>query len=187
MFVLPEIYNEVLVKIRSDAGSIPEALAGIKDVWDEFVPGTPFFYEFLDTAYDRNYRAERKMSREFWYFSFLGIFISCLGMIGLAAYIAERKRKEIGIRKVLGATLPEILQQINKEFLGPILISNLIAWPAAYWAMKTWLRGFAFRTNIPLWIFFASAVFALTAGLLTVSFQSFKAARENPVNSLKFE
>ncbi len=187
MFVLPQVYSRVLVKIHPENGNISDILAGLKDVWDEFAPGMPFSYEFLDTAYDQNYQAEQKMGKEFRYFSFLGIFISCLGLIGLAAYIAERKRKEIGIRKVLGATIPGILRQINKEFLGPILLSNLIAWPAAYWAMKTWLQGFAFRTNISLWIFFLSAVSSLAVGLLTISVQSFKAAREMPANSLKCE
>jgi len=187
IFVFPRIYSLVLVKIRPLNGNTPEVLAGIEDVWNEFVPGTPFSYEFLDTAYGRNYRAEQKMGREFRTFSFLGIFISCLGLIGLAAYVAERKRKEIGIRKVLGASLPDILGQINREFLGPILLSNLVAWPAAYWAMKAWLRGFAFRSDIPPWTFFASAAFALAIGVLTVSFQSFKAAREQPANSLKCE
>jgi putative ABC transport system permease protein len=187
MFVLPGIYNQILVKIRPEKGHTAEVLAGIKDVWDEFAPGTPFSYEFLDAAYDRNYRAEQRMSQEFHYFAFLGVFISCLGLIGLAAYVAERKRKEIGIRKVLGASLPDILRQINGEFLGPILLSNLVAWPAAYWAMKTWLQGFAFRTNISLWMFVVSAASALAIGLLTVSFQSFKAAREEPVKSLKYE
>lgn len=187
IFVLPRVYNLVLVKIRPENSNITDILAGIKDVWGEFAPGMPFSYEFLDTAYDQNYQGEQKMGKEFRYFSFLGIFISCLGLIGLAAYIAERKRKEIGIRKVLGATLPDILQQINKEFLGPILLSNLIAWPAAYWAMKTWLQGFAFRTNISLGIFFISAISSLAVGLLTISIQSFKAAREAPANSLKCE
>ncbi len=187
MFVMPEIYYYVLVKIQPENGTIHEVLAGIKDVWDEFVPGTPFSYEFLDTMNDRNYRAEQRMGKEFRYFSFLGILISCLGLIGLAAYIAERKRKEIGIRKVLGATLPDILRQINKEFLGPILLSNLIAWPVAYWAMKKWLQGFAFRTNVSLWIFFVAAFSTLAVGLFTVSFQSLKAARENPAKSLKCE
>jgi putative ABC transport system permease protein len=187
MFVLPRIYRLILVKIRPENGQTAEVLAGIKDVWEEFAPGTPFSYEFLDADYDRNYRAEQRMSREFRYFSFLGIFISCLGLIGLTAYVAERKRKEIGIRKVLGASLPDILRQINKEFLWPILLSNLVAWPAAYWAMKTWLQGFAFRTNISPWIFFVSAGSVLAIGLLTVSFQSFKAAREDPANSLKCE
>jgi putative ABC transport system permease protein len=187
MFVLPDIYYQVLVKIRPSRGRTAEVLAGIRDVWAEFAPGTPFSYEFLDTAYDRNYQAERRMGREFRYFSFLGIFISCLGLIGLAAYIAERKRKEIGIRKVLGAGLPDILGQINREFLGPILLSNLVAWPAAYWAMGTWLRGFAVRTNVPAWIFVASAASALAIGLLTVSFQSLRAARENPAKALKHE
>jgi len=187
MFVMPRVYSQVLVKIHPENGNIRDILAGIKDVWDEFAPGTPFSYEFLDTAYDQNYQAEQKMGKEFQYFSFLGIFISCLGLIGLAAYIAERKRKEIGIRKVLGATIPSILRQINKEFLRPILLSNLIAWPAAYWAMKTWLQGFAFRTNISLGIFFLSAISSLVVGLLTISIQSFKAARQMPANSLKCE
>lgn len=187
IFVFPRAYGLILVKIHPERGNMPEILAWIKNVWDQYAPGTPFAYEFLDAVNNQNYRAEQKMGREFRYFSFLGIFISCLGLIGLAAYIAERKRKEIGIRKVLGATLPEIFKQINKEFLWPILISNLIAWPAAYWAMKTWLRGFAFHTNISIEIFFVSAVSVLAIALLTVSVQSFRAARESPVRSLKSE
>jgi putative ABC transport system permease protein len=187
IFVHPGIYHQVLVKIRPPNGHTSEILAGIRDVWGEFMSGEPFSYEFLDSAYDRNYQAERKMGREFYGFSILGIFISALGLIGLAAYIAERKRREIGIRKVLGASLSHILRQIQKEFLGPILISNLFAWPAAYWAMKTWLQSFAFRTNIPIWIFFISAGSALAIGMLTVSVQSFRAAREQPANSLKCE
>ena len=127
------------------------------------------------------------MGREFRYFSFLGIFISCLGLIGLAAYVAERKRKEIGIRKVLGACLPDILRRINGEFLVPILLSNLIAWPAAYWAMRSWLRGFAFHTNLEVLLFLIPTAFALAVALFTVSIQSFKAARENPAISLKRE
>lgn len=150
MFVFPRIYRLILVKIRPENGHTAEVLAGIKDVWEEFAPGTPFSYEFLDADYDRNYRAEQRMSKEFRYFSFLGIFISCLGLIGLAAYVAERKRKEIGIRRVLGAGLPDILRQINREFLWPILLSNLIAWPAAYWAMKTWLQFANFNPS-PGW------------------------------------
>ncbi|MBN1274512.1 MAG: ABC transporter permease [Candidatus Aminicenantes bacterium] len=187
MFVFPRVYGQILVKIHPEQGNTPDIVARIKDVWDKYVPETPFAYEFLDTVNGRNYGAEQKMGREFQYFSFLGIFISCLGLIGLAAYIAERKRKEIGIRKVLGATLSDILKQINKEFFWPILISNLIAWPAAYWAMKMWLRGFAFHTNVSLSIFFISAVSALAIAFLTVSVQSFRAARESPARSLKSE
>ena len=187
LFVLPPVYSQVLVKIRPESGDIPEILARIKGVWEEFAPGIPFSYRFLDTAYDQNYRAEQKMGSEFRYFSFLGIFISCLGLIGLAAYIAEQKRKEIGIRKVLGATLPDILRQISKEFLGPILLSNLIAWPVAFWAMSTWLRSFAYRTSLSIGIFLLAAVSALALGLVTVSFQAIKAALADPVDSLRFE
>jgi len=177
----------ILVRIQPEMGGRQPILAGIKEVWDQYAPGMPFSYDFFDTAYDRNYQAEQKMESEFRIFTFLGIFISCLGLIGLVAYVAERKRKEIGIRKVLGATLPTILAQINKEILIPVLLSNLIAWPAAYWAMKTWLRGFAFHTDLSLGIFLAAAVFTLAAALITVSFQSVKAAQENPARSLKSE
>lgn len=187
MFVFPRVYGQILVKIHPERGDTPEILARIKDVWDRYAPGAPFAYEFLDSLNDRSYRAEHKMGKEFRYFSFMGIFISCLGLIGLAAYIAERKRKEIGIRKVLGASLSDILKQINREFLRPILLSNLIAWPVAYWSMTSWLRGFAFHTRISIDIFILSAVSALGVALLTVSVQTLRAARENPVRSLKSE
>lgn len=177
----------ILIRIRPEMGGTQPILAGIKEVWDQYAPGMPFSYDFFDTAYDRNYQAEQNMGSEFKVFTFLGIFISCLGLIGLMAFVAERKRKEIGIRKVLGATLPDILAQINKEFLVPVLLSNLIAWPAAYWAMKTWLRGFVFHAPLSLGIFLAAAVSTLAVALITVSFQSVKAAQENPARSLKSE
>src|SRR4030042_2164066 len=127
------------------------------------------------------------MGLEFQYFSCLGIFISLLGLVGLAAFMAEQRRKEIGIRKVLGATVAGITGQINREFLTPILLSNLIAWPVAYWAMRTWLRGFAYRTSLSLGVFFLAGFATLAIALTTVSFQAVKAARANPAPSLKRE
>jgi putative ABC transport system permease protein len=177
----------ILIRIQPEKAGMPSLLAGIKEVWDEYAPGMPFSYDFFDTAYDRNYQTEQRMGSEFRVFTFLGIFISCLGLVGLTAYVVERKRKEIGIRKVLGATLPRILAHLNREFLGPVLLSNLIAWPAAYWAMKMWLRGFVFHANLSLGIFLAAAGATLAVALITVSFQSVRAAQENPARSLKTE
>ncbi len=187
LFVMPQVYRLVLVKIRPGKDALPEILARIKGVWDEFAPGMPFSYEFLDADYDRKYQSEEKMGKEFRYFSFLGILISCLGLIGLAAYIAQQKRREIGIRKVLGATVPNIMGQIGREFFVPILLSNLIAWPAAFWAMNTWLQSFAYRTSLSIGIFLIAAVSVLVLGLATVSFQAIKAALANPTDSLRFE
>ncbi len=187
LFIFPRVYGQILVKIRPESGNAPEIMARIKGVWEKFAPGIPFTYEFLDTAYDQNYQAEQKMGSEFKYFAVLGIFISCLGLVGLVAAVVEQKRKEIGIRKVLGASVSGILRQINGEFIGPILLSNLIAWPAAYGAMKMWLRGFAFHTNLSLNLFAAAAGVALVLALGTISAQSFKAARANPAQSLKNE
>jgi len=177
----------VLVRIRPGSGGPQSVLAGIRDVWNQYAPGMPFDYDFFDAAYDRNYRTEQKLGAEFKAFSGLGILISCLGLIGLMAYVVERKRKEIGIRKLLGASLPGIVSQVNKEFLVPVLLSNLIGWPTAFWAMKMWLRGFAFHADLSVGIFLAAALCTLTLALITVSFQSVKAARENPASSLKSE
>ncbi len=187
LFIFPHIYSRILVKIRPESGPTSAVLARIREVWEKFAPGIPFSYEFLDAAFAWNYEAEQKMGMEFKYFSFLGIFISLLGLVGLAAYMAEQKRKEIGIRKVLGATVAGITGQINKEFVTPILLSNLIAWPVAYWAMTTWLKGFAYRATLSIGIFLLAGFAALAIALFTVSFQAVRAARANPVQSLKRE
>jgi len=187
LFILPEMYSHVLVKIRPENGNVDEILTRIKDVWDRFAPGFPFSYEFLDASYDRVYATERRMNSEFKYFTFLGIFISCLGLVGLAAFVAEQKRKEISIRKVLGASLGGILRQINKEFLAPILLSNLIAWPLAFWGMKTWIRSYSYHAGLSPLIFVVAALSTLFIALVTVSLQSLKAARENPVDALRCE
>jgi len=185
--IAPNEFLHVLVKIRPQSAGLQEILAGLKDVWSKFAPGRRFTYEFLEDVIASNYRTESNMNTEFKSFTFLGIFISCLGLVGLVAYIVERKRKEIGIRKVLGAGLPSILGQIHKEFLWPILAANLIAWPIAYWRMSSWLRNFAFHTNIPIGLFLAAAAAVLGLGQAAVIWQTMKAARRCPVDSLKYE
>ncbi|HUU05443.1 MAG TPA: FtsX-like permease family protein [Patescibacteria group bacterium] len=187
LFVLPKVYGQILVKIRPESGPNSEVIARVKKVWEKFAPGIPFSYEFLDSAFAGNYQAEQNMELEFKYFAFLGIFIACLGLFGLAAALAEQKRKEIGIRKVFGATMADILRHVNREFLGPVVLANLIAWPLAFWAMSKWLQEFAYHTKLSFDLFLLAAISTLLIALLTVSYQTVRAARANPVDSLRYE
>ena len=127
------------------------------------------------------------MMEMFGYFSMLAIFIACLGLFGLASFTAERKTKEIGIRKVLGASVPGITLVLSKEFTKWVLLANLIAWPVAFYAMNRWLQGFAYRDELNVWTFVLSAILSLLIALLTVSYQSIRAALANPVDELKYE
>ena len=120
-------------------------------------------------------------------FSFLAVFIACLGLLGLTAFITEQRTKEIGIRKVLGASAPQVLLLLTRQFALLVLVANIIAWPLAYWITRNWLQEFAYRTNLTAWIFVLSAGLALVIALLTVSFQSIRAALANPVDSLRYE
>jgi putative ABC transport system permease protein len=187
LFIEPRIYGQILVKIQSGRVPTSEVLTNIQKVWEKFAPGTPFSYEFLDSAVAGNYQAEQNMELEFNYFAFLGIFIACLGLFGLAAAMAEQKKKEIGIRKVFGASMTDILRQINREFLGPVIAANLIAWPLAFWIMNKWLQEFAYRARISLDLFLVSTFSTLLIAMLTISYQSVRAARANPVDSLRYE
>jgi putative ABC transport system permease protein len=187
LFVGPYNLRYVLIKIRPEKDGRNVILARIKEVWDRHAPGMPFSYDFLDAAYDLNYQPEQKLGQEFRWFTLLGIFIACLGLFGLAAATAEQKRKEIGIRKVFGATQSEILRHVIRQFAIPIVLANLIAWPIAFWAMNKWLQGFAYRTALSVDLFLIAALSTLLIALLTVSFQAVRAARANPVESLRYE
>jgi putative ABC transport system permease protein len=133
------------------------------------------------------YTTEIQAGKAFTAFAALAIIIASLGLFGLASYVTTRRTKEIGIRKVLGASIPGIILLLNREFLIKVLIANLIAWPVAYLAMIRWLQNFAYRSSITLWMFIVSAVLALIISLLTVSYQAIRAANTNPVNSLRYE
>ena len=159
----------------------------IHGVWEKFESHYPFHYQFFDDDFDSLYRSERRIGTIVKYFSVLAIFISCLGLFGLATFMAERRTKEIGIRRVLGASFMEIVILLIKEFAKWVLVSNAIAWPVAYFIMNKWLENFAYRTEIGAGIFLASAGLTLGIALLTVSFQSIKAATANPVDSLRYE
>jgi ABC-type antimicrobial peptide transport system permease subunit len=185
MAIVPSVYRYVFIKL--EAGDIPKTLAGIEDTWSTVFPDTPFEYHFLDEAYDRLYRTERRMGTLFNYFSGLAIIISCLGLLGLASFMAEKRTKEIGIRKVLGASLAGIVVLLNKQFTKWVLIANLVAWPIAYYAMSKWLQGFAYRINLGIGTFALAAALALAIAVGTVSYQSVKAALTDPADSLRYE
>ena len=181
----PSLYRYILIKL--DSGDIPSTLANIEITWKSFFPDTPFEYHFLDEAYGRLYRTEQRMGTLFNYFTGLAIFISCLGLFGLASFMAEKRTKEIGIRKILGASISGVVILLNKEFIKWVLIANIIAWPIAYYVMFTWLQDFAYRTNMGVWSFVLAALAAFAIAVVTVSFQSVKAASANPADSLRYE
>ena len=175
--------DQGLVLIRIHGAKIPEALSHIESVWKDINPVSPFEYHFLDQTYDRLYKSEKRVGTIFNFFTALAIFISCLGLFGLASFMAEQRTKEIGIRKVLGASSSKIITLLTQEFTKWVLVANLIAWPVAYFVMKKLLQVYAYRTAIGIEIFVLSGLTALMVALLTVSYQALKAARSNPARS----
>lgn len=173
--------------IRTEAGKTRQAIASMEKVFRQFNPGFPFKYYFTDDEIANRYKAEHTVSKLSRYFAFLAIFISCLGLFGLVTFTAEQRIKEIGIRKVLGASVPGIVQMLSKDFLKLVILSAVIAFPVAWWAMNKWLEDFAYRVSIGWWVFLVAGIVALLIALFTVSFQAIKAAIANPVRSLRTE
>lgn len=182
---VPDWYSYVFIRLKSD--DLPKTLGGIETVWRKFSPDSPAECRFLEEDYDNLYRAEYRMGDIFGNFTILAIFISCLGLFGLAAYMAEKRTKEIGVRKVLGATVPGLMVMISRDFIKWVLLANLIAWPSAYLLMSRWLTNFAYRTSLGWTIFVLSGALSLAIAVLTVSYQAFRAARINPVKALHYE
>lgn len=168
-------------------GGPQEAIATIKKHWETVGPDEPFEYEFLDQSFDSLFRAEQRIGYIFSLFTGLAIFIACLGLMGLSAFTAEKRTKEISIRKILGASDGSVLVMLNKEFTRLVLFSFIVAAPVAWWIMEKWLQDFAFRIAIAPWIFIAAGILTLVIAWITVSWQSYKAAISNPVDSLKSE
>jgi predicted permease len=188
LIIFADTSNCSVLNIRLKSGiQIPMALAKIESIIKNNNPGYPFDYNFVDQQFDKLFRTETLIGKLAGVFSVLAIFISCLGLFGLAAYTAERRTKEIGIRKVLGANIQGLAGLLSKEFLELITISCLVAFPIAWWMMKNWLDGFAYRIHINWMVFVLSGILALLIALLTVSFQAIKAAIANPVDSLRTE
>ena len=183
--MFPDWLRRMYVKIRSD--NVSTTLASLNKTWEEMNLGYPFEYQFLDEDFHNLYKSEARLGKIFQYFAALAVFIACLGLFGLASFITEQRTKEIGIRKVLGSSTVGIMALLNQQFLKWVAVANLVAWPIAYFAMQKWLEKFAYRADIEIWIFFLSAALGLTVALLTVSLQTLRAARTNPVDSLKHE
>lgn len=183
--VRPEGYYYLLIKVKSP--DVEPAIKNLEAVCKEFNPDFPFDYFFLDDAFDRLYQSEERMGTIITYFACLAVFISCLGLFGLTSFMTEQRKKEVGIRKILGASISEIARLFAREFTVLLAAANLIAWPASFFAMKQWLQGFAYRTNLGILIFLFSALLAVLIAMATIGYQSIKAALANPVDSLRYE
>jgi ABC-type antimicrobial peptide transport system permease subunit len=181
----PRLFYYAIIKIDPD--NIEHTISLIKTTWNKFVPEIPFDYRFLDEEFDTLYQTEQRMGMIFTSFTLLALFIASLGLFGLTAYITEKRIKELGIRKILGATVSGTVGLLSKEYVKWILFSNLIAWPIAFFVIKKWLQSFPYRTNIAFWVFIAAGALALTVALITVCYKSMKAAMANPVESLRYE
>lgn len=175
------------VTVRIKPGDYNKAISNIQNKWKSFMPDNPFEYSFLDQEFDALYSSDQTVGKVFSVFTFLSLTVACLGLLGLAMYTAERRTKEIGIRKVLGASVQNVVAMLSADFLKLVIIAAVIAFPLAWWAMNQWLQNFAYPTEVNWWVFaLAGAATALTA-LFTVSYQAIKAALTNPAKSLKTE
>lgn len=178
-------YEHICVRVRPE--NMKQTLSFIKEKWQAFEPDYPYRYFFLDEYFGRLYQKEERLGHIFVTFTILAVFIACLGLFCLASFTAEQRTKEIGIRKVLGSSVSGIVTLLIKDFTKWVLVANIVSWPIAYYAMNKWLQNFTYRVNIGIWVFILSASLALIVALITVSYQSIKAALANPVESLRYE
>lgn len=184
-YIDPVLFQSLAVKISSQ--NVSATLQALEEKWRGFYPGEPFEYSFVDEDFESHYRSEEKFSRIFLSFTGLAILIACLGLFGLVSFTVQKAAKEIGVRKVLGASVSNIVVLMSKDFLKLIVLANVLAWPVAYYAMNTWLEDFAFRIKIGIDTFLLAGGLALFIALLTVSYQAVRAALANPVESLRCE
>ena len=175
------------IAMRINTKNIPALISQVENKWNSMAPGQPFSYSFLDADFNKIYNAEQRTGKLFITFAIFAIFIACLGLFGLVTYAAEQRIKEIGVRKVLGASVSEIVTMISKDFVKLVLIAFVIAFPVAWWMMNKWLQSFAYRIDISWWVFALAGLLTIAIALITVSFQAIKAAIANPVKSLRSE
>jgi putative ABC transport system permease protein len=185
IFMEPLNGGKMLVKISGE--DVPGTMHFLETQWKKLAPHRPFEYEFLNEEYGKLYRSEQRIGSIFGTFAFLAILLACLGLFGLSAYTTTQRTKEIGIRKVLGATVTQVVALLSRDFLLLVLLANVIAWPLAYFAMDRWLQDFVYRIDLAWWVFALSGASALLIALLTVGYQAIKAALSNPVKSLRTE
>jgi putative ABC transport system permease protein len=185
IFLDPARFNRISIKLRG--GDIPAALAFIRKTWEKFAPEYPFEYVFFDEVFDRAYRVERRLGTMFGVFAGLAVFIACLGLVGLAAFMAEQKTKEIGVRKILGASTSSVIALFTKDFLRWVVAANAIAWPIGYIAMRSWLGGFAYRVSLTAPMFLGAALAAFVLAGAVISAQTYRAASADPAVSMRYE
>jgi putative ABC transport system permease protein len=175
------------LSVRVRPQNLPATLAFLEDAWKAFAPDWPFEYTFLDADFEAYYMAEQQATRLIRIAALLAIMVACLGLFGLATFSVQRRTKEIGVRKVLGASVPGIVLLLSKEFLALVALAFLAAVPVGYVALQQWLQDFAYRIALSPWFFLAAGLMALLIAWLTVGYQSIKAARANPTQSLRYE
>jgi putative ABC transport system permease protein len=185
-YVSPYRMSSLTIRINPQL-SVREAFRRISPVFAKYSPAEPFDYKFIDEEYDSRFRGESRIGQLASFFTVLAIFISCLGLFGLASFVAEQRTREIGVRKILGASVFNLWKMLSKDFVLLVGLACLIAIPIAWWLLHQWLQAYAYRTDISWWIFAAAGIGALGITLLTVSYQSIKAAISNPVSSLRSE
>jgi predicted permease len=181
----PDYLNYMIVRIPPEG--VSTSLGFIEKTWKRVIPTFPFEYHFMDERYDMMYRAEQRIGTLLRYFAVLAVFVACLGLFGLASFMAEKRTKEIGIRKILGASVVQVTRLLCKEFFVLVFVANVIAWPAAYFAMRKWLQSYAYRVDLGYFVFFGAMLLALFVAILSVGYQAIRAARANPADSLRYE
>jgi putative ABC transport system permease protein len=181
----PNSFNQL--SMRVDRHDLPETIAFVKATFAEFAPSVPFNSTFIDDLFFQNYTAEKQLGRIFVYFAGIAILIACLGLFGLAAFNTEQRRREIGMRKVVGATVIGVVGLLSKEFVVLVSAANLVAWPIAYFVMNGWLQDFAYRVEMSWWLFPAAGALTVFITITTVAVQTVRAALENPIQSLRYE
>jgi putative ABC transport system permease protein len=177
--------NYLILDVKTSDYS--DLIAFIQKTWDQINQGSPFSYSFLDQDFQRNYRKEELTLQLVQYFTFIAIVIACLGLFGLTTFTAQQRMSEIGIRKVLGASISQIVTLLSKDFMKLVFISIVISSPIAYYIINQWLSGFAYRIDVEWWVFLIAGAIAIVIALFTVSFQAINTALMNPVKSLRSE
>jgi ABC-type antimicrobial peptide transport system permease subunit len=175
------------VVVRTQPGQTEASIHGLEQIWKELNPAYPFAYDFVDQSLATLYKAEQRLGTLFNVFSGLAIFISCLGLYGLSAFLAERRTKEIGVRKALGASVPGVVYLLSRSFTTPVLIAMAVAFPLAWYGMDRWLAGFAYHVEVDWTVFVFAFIASLIIAWVTVSVETIKAARINPAESLRNE
>jgi putative ABC transport system permease protein len=186
LLLFPEVRGRILL-VKVNGQNITQTIAHLESTWKKLVPHRPFEYSFLDEEYNKLYSAELRIGKVLNIFAGIAILLACLGLFGLSSFAAQQRMKEIGIRKVLGASLQQIVTILSKDFIKLAFIATLIACPFAWWVGSQWLQDFTYRVEVSWWIFAIAGSASLLIALITVSIQAIKAALSNPVKSLRSE